>query len=188
MDLGGNGRQLPDFHRRGAARGPGQINYPPNQQWDGPLDTALLTNLQFGKWREVLAEPRADAKWKIDTAMWLYAQGFAAANMHDLGRANKDRNELAGMVSRNEFAGGYDRRGSHVQMAEIGLSLLDGEIARLNGHLDEAIADFRKARDIEQKLHYGEPPTWHQPVVIFSARHSSRPANRPTPKPSTTTA
>jgi tetratricopeptide (TPR) repeat protein len=141
-----------------------ESTYPPNQQWDGPLDTALLTNLRFGKWREVLAEPRPDAKWKIDTAMWLYAQGFAAANMHDSGRANKDRSELAGMVSRNEFAGGYDGRGSHVQMAEIGLSLLDGEIARLNGHLDEAVADFRKAHDIEQKLHYGEPPTWHQPV------------------------
>ena len=49
-------------------------------------------------------------------------------------------------------------------MAQIGLSLLDGEIARLNGHGDEAVANFRKARDLETALPYGEPPEWHQPV------------------------
>ena len=141
-----------------------ETTYPPDRQWDGPLDTALLTNLRFGKWADVLASPRPDAKWKITTAMWLYAQGFAAANMHDFHRANKDRSELAGMVSKNVFADDHDRRESHSQMAQIGLSLLDGEIARLNGKIDEAVADFRKARDIERELHYGEPPSWHQPI------------------------
>jgi len=138
--------------------------YPPDRQWDEPLDTALLTNLRFGKWDQVLAEPRPDAKWKFSVAMWLYAQGFAAANARDFDRANRDRAELAGMIGKNIFAADESRRKAETQMAQIGLSLLDGEIARLSGHMDEAIADFQKARDIEQALPYGEPPTWHQPV------------------------
>jgi len=160
-EMAGNYRISIDAARRVVRA---ESTYPPDRQWDGPLDTALLTNLRFGKWSEVLAEPRPDAKWNISNAMWLYGQGFAAANMHDFDRANKDRSELAAMVSGNKFAGDHDRRESHSQMAQIGLSLLDGEIARLNGHLDEAVTDFRKARAVEQTLHYGEPPTWHQPV------------------------
>jgi tetratricopeptide (TPR) repeat protein len=96
--------------------------------------------------------------------MWLYAEGFAAANTQDFDRANKDRAELAGMVARNAFADDKPKGNAHLQMAETGLSLLDGEIARLSGQLDEAITDFRKARALEQLLPYGEPPTWHEPV------------------------
>jgi predicted Zn-dependent protease len=141
-----------------------ESSYPPDRQWDGPLDTALLTNLRFGKWDAVLAEPRPQAKWKFTVAMWLYAQGFAAANAHDFDRAERDRAELADMIARNAFAGDDSKDNSHVQMAQLGLSLLNGEIARLNGHTDEAVRDFQKARAGEQALPYGEPPTWHQPV------------------------
>jgi tetratricopeptide (TPR) repeat protein len=128
------------------------------------MDTALVTNLRFGKWSDVLAEPRPDAKWKFYTAMWLYAQGFAAANTRDFDRARKDRAELADMIDRKTLVADDLRGESHAQMAQIGLWLLDGEIARVNGHLDEAAADFRKAREVEQALPYGEPPTWYQPL------------------------
>lgn len=138
--------------------------YPPGRQWDGPLDTAFLTNLRFGKWDEVLAEPRPDARWKLTVAMWLYAQGFAAANTGDFSRAGRDRSELADLVREKIFAADETSGNSHLQMAQIGLSLLDGEIARLRGHIDEAVTDFGKARSIEQTLPYGEPPAWHQPV------------------------
>jgi tetratricopeptide (TPR) repeat protein len=139
-------------------------SFPQPLQWDGPADTALLTYLRFGKWDDVLSQPRPGAKWRLATAMWLYAQGFAAANTHDFTRASRDRSALADMVARNTFAADEPKGNSHLQMAETGLSLLDGEIARLNGRLDEAVADFGKARALEQALPYGEPPTWHEPV------------------------
>jgi tetratricopeptide (TPR) repeat protein len=141
-----------------------EVSFAPDRQWDGPMDTVLLTNLRFGKWSDVRAEKRPDPKWKLYTAMWLYAQGFAAANTHDFEHARGDRAELADMIDRKTFAADDVRGDSHTQMAQISLWLLDGEIARLSGHLDDAVADFRKARDIEQALPYGEPPAWHQPV------------------------
>ena len=49
-------------------------------------------------------------------------------------------------------------------MLDLSLSLLDGEIARVSGRLDEAVADFRNAAAIERNLPYTEPPYWHQPV------------------------
>jgi len=141
-----------------------EASYPQGLQWDGPLATALLTNLRFGKWDAVLAEPRPDARWKLTIAMWLYAQGFAAANVHDFDHAARDRAELAGMIGKNAFADDFSRRHANLQMAQTGLALLDGEIARVGGHIDDAVADFHNARDLEQALPYGEPPTWHQPV------------------------
>jgi tetratricopeptide (TPR) repeat protein len=141
-----------------------EASFSSERQWDGPQDTALVTNLRFGKWSDVLAEPRPDAKWKFTIAMWLYAQGFAAANTHDFDRARKDRAELADMIDRKTLAAGDSPGDPHARMAQTGLWLLDGEIARLNSHLDEAVADFRQARGVEQTLPYSEPPTWHQPV------------------------
>lgn len=138
--------------------------FPPDRQWDGPLDLPFLTNLRFGKWNEVVAEPPPDARWKFTRAMWLYARGFAAANLHDFALAARERAELAGMIGRNAFADDDYRGDSHTPMARIGLSLLDGEIARLTGRIDDAIADFRNARDLESSLPYGEPPSWHEPV------------------------
>jgi predicted Zn-dependent protease len=48
-------------------------------------------------------------------------------------------------------------------MTRIALADLDGEIARTSGDLDTAIADFTKARDLQDALPYTEPPFWHQP-------------------------
>ena len=44
-------------------------SFPSTRQWDGPLDTVLLTDLRFGKWNAVLAEPRPQARWKLAVAM-----------------------------------------------------------------------------------------------------------------------
>ncbi|HEX9158695.1 MAG TPA: hypothetical protein VF835_00585 [Rhizomicrobium sp.] len=141
-----------------------ESSFPSARQWDGPLDTVPLTNLRFGKWQDVLAAPRPAPRWKFTVAMWLYAQAFAAADLHDFTRATRDRAELAAMIDKNVFATDDFRGDSHARMAEIALSLVDGEIARLSGHLEQAIADFGKARTIEAALPYGEPPSWYEPV------------------------
>jgi len=125
--------------------------------------TPLATLLDFGKWAQVLAEPAPPASLTLDTAVWLYAQGFAHANLGDLAAARADRDRLASMTvadyARYQAAGMPAAR-----MVDLCLALLDGEIARLSGRLDEAVTAFRKAWAIEQALPYTEPPYWHQPV------------------------
>ncbi len=126
--------------------------------------TPVTTQLRFGKWDGVLAEPVPPAALKLDTAVSLYARGFAYANKGDLKHARQNRGHLSDLIKNTDFSP-YDAAPVPAKtLAQISLALLDGEIARKSGHLDEAIAQFTKARDLEIALPYTEPPYWHQPV------------------------
>ena len=125
--------------------------------------TPVATNLRFGRWREVLAEPAPPPALVLDTGVWLYAQGFAHANTGDLAAARADRARLETLshadVSR------YAPFGMPVApMLRLAMTLLDGEIARLSGDLPGAVAKFREAQAIELALPYTEPAWWHQPT------------------------
>jgi tetratricopeptide (TPR) repeat protein len=126
--------------------------------------TPTVTLLRFGRWEALLAEPAPPANLKLDLAIWLYAQGFAHANTGDLAAAGADRDRLAGLISAD-----YSRFVPFSlpagQMVGLSLALLDGEIARKNGRLDEAITHFRDAEALETSLPYTEPPYWHQPTA-----------------------
>jgi tetratricopeptide (TPR) repeat protein len=123
-----------------------------------------MTDLRFGKWDAALKEPIPSPKLKLDVAMSHYARGFSYAAKHEIKNAQRERSALQAMIDRKDFAA-IDAFGvPGTMMAEIGLGLIDGEIARNSGRLDDAVADFRKARDIELTIPYTEPPYWHQPV------------------------
>ena len=126
--------------------------------------TPAVTQLRFGKWDAVLAEPRPPESLKLDTAVSLYARGFAYANKGDMAQARRDRALLADIAAHADFSRFDLAQVPAKAMAQLGLMLLDGEIARKSGKLDEAIADFTKARAMELALSYTEPPYWHQPV------------------------
>ena len=47
---------------------------------------------------------------------------------------------------------------------ELGLALIDGEIARVKGNLRQGACLFEQANDLYDALPYTEPDYWHQPV------------------------
>jgi tetratricopeptide (TPR) repeat protein len=143
-----------------AAGAPMAESLPPIQRY---LFVPLVTDIRFGHWDEALAEPRPAADLKIDTSMSLYARGFAFANKHRLADAKKDRALLQAMIDKHEFAG-VEAAVPGAEMAAIGVALLDGEIARVSGDLNRAVAAFQKASTLEHNIPYTEPPYWHQPV------------------------
>ncbi|MBI3677996.1 MAG: hypothetical protein HY243_15415 [Proteobacteria bacterium] len=125
--------------------------------------TPVVTQLRFGKWDAVLSEARPPAELSLDTAVSLYARGFAFANKGDLKSAQRDRALLADLAKTDLSR--YDAFMIPAKsMTQLALVLLDGEIARASGHLDDALKQFRKAADVEYHLPYTEPPYWHQPV------------------------
>jgi tetratricopeptide (TPR) repeat protein len=124
----------------------------------------IVTLVRFGKWNAVLAEPAPQENLKLVVAIAHYARGFAFANKSDFKHAREERAKLAAMKGDDGLAK-LDHSGMPAsQMTELALDLVDGEIARKSGRLDEAIDDFTKARAIEIALPYNEPPNWHQPV------------------------
>jgi tetratricopeptide (TPR) repeat protein len=125
--------------------------------------TPVATELRFGKWKAVLAEPAPPSGLTLDLGVWTYARGFAHANTGDLAAARADREKLA-TLSKADFSH-YEPFGIPApQMLQVSLALLDGEIARTSGDVAGAVAAFRKAQALELALPYTEPPYWHQPV------------------------
>ena len=125
--------------------------------------TPVATLLRFGKWREILAEPAPPEPLKLDMTVWLEARGFAHANTGDPAGALADRARLQAIAG-GDFSR-FDASGTPArQMAKLALALLDGEIARTSGHMEDALFYFRLAADQERVLPYYEPPYWHQPT------------------------
>lgn len=125
--------------------------------------TPVATQLRFGKWRDILAEPAPPKTLLLDTAVWIYARGFAHANTGDLQAARADRAKLAALT-KADFSRFEPFNLPALPMTKLGLALLDGEIARISGDLPGALTHFRAAAELERALPYTEPPYWHQPV------------------------
>ena len=71
---------------------------------------------------------------------------------------------LAAMIAKTEFRD-IDAFGvPGTKMAQLGLALLDGEVARLRGNTRAALQNFREANDLYNTLPYTEPDYWYQPV------------------------
>lgn len=124
----------------------------------------VVTQLRFGKWDAVLAEPRPPADLALDRAISLYARGFAHANKGDFGAAMRERKLLAAIVDGPDMKKIELPSLPSIEIAKLSLAVLDGEIARKKGNLPKAIADFGAARTIELAIPYTEPPFWHEPV------------------------
>ena len=133
-----------------------------NPQVELYVFTPMATLVRFGKWNEVLAEPAPAADLKLDTAVWLYARGFALADTGDLAGARQARDALAA-AAKADFSKLEAAAIPAGGMAKLALTLLDGEIARRSGDLGAAVVSFGYAVGLEHDLGYTEPPYWHQP-------------------------
>jgi hypothetical protein len=126
----------------------------------------IATDLRFGRWQDVLAEPAFPKALILDRAVAAYARGYAFANTGDGAKAKTDLANLDALMKAN-FAK-YDQAGMPAKaMIELARALLDAEIARTSGDLPGAIAKYRAARALELALPYTEPPWWHQPTSHY---------------------
>jgi tetratricopeptide (TPR) repeat protein len=124
----------------------------------------VTTQLRFGKWRALLAEPLPPRRLTLDRAISDYARGFAFANTGRLDQARTARANLAALT-KADFKR-YEEAGVPAKpMIELALALLDAEIARSSGDLPDAVAKYRAAEKLERGLPYTEPPYWHQPTA-----------------------
>ncbi|MGE0453960.1 MAG: hypothetical protein AB7O37_11445 [Vicinamibacteria bacterium] len=131
--------------------------------------------VRFGRWQEILDEkPLSEKAYAAAIRAW--ARGMALAN---LGRGEEAQAELRALEKVQASAEiqqdvvGFDKAAT---VLEIPKAQLAGEIARQAGRLDEAIAAFQKAVEVQDGLRYNEPPEWHQPMrhVLGSALVQAR--------------
>jgi tetratricopeptide (TPR) repeat protein len=125
----------------------------------------LLVMVRFGKWDELVAEPRPDAKYTVLTALWLHGHGMALAAKGKLDDAEKDRAELAALSTKlpaDLVAGLNPAR----DIAAVAGKILEARIAETKKK-PEALALWAQAVALEDKLSYSEPADWFYPVRHF---------------------
>ena len=122
----------------------------------------VLTLVRFGRFDEVLDvtnRPRGD----VEGGWWDFAQGYAHLKLGDADSA-------AVYLARVKAAAGTSKGGFRFHTAEdllsIAAGILEGEIQRVAGRLNDAIQSFRLAAETQEALVYDEP----EPLP-FSAFH-----------------
>lgn len=121
--------------------------------------------IRFGKWDELLADPKPAYDSLFTRGIWHFARGTALAAK---ARFDEARQELAAveqvladpaLAKETPFS-----INSPEAILRIAPHVLAGDIAARQKEYDKAISHFERAVRLEDALNYTEPPDWHAPV------------------------
>ncbi len=132
---------------------------------------------RFGRWDDMLAEPKPAAHLPITNTWYHFHRGIAHAATGDVAEARREQRFFR--EHRNKVAAdalmGINKVHKLFDIADV---FLEAEIAYRQGNVDTAVAQLKEAIKLEDDLIYMEPPEWVQPVrhtlgaVLLSAgRH-----------------
>ena len=134
----------------------------------GFLVVPYFAMVRFGKWDEILAEPKPVHETHFSRAMWHFARGSALAAQGKSDQAGEERARLQTIVADPALAKlPQFSLNPPDKIVAVAVEVLDGDIAARQKQFDRAIAHFDRAIRLEDGLTYAEPPDWHAPV-----RHS----------------
>lgn len=121
------------------------------------------TLMRFGRWDEILAEPRPRPGLPLSLALWHFTRAVALTALDRPAEAAAEREEFRSTSAAvpSNWRVGNDAASSVLAVAA---KQLDGEMSARAGREAEAIATLREAAALEDGLHYDEPPDWLQPV------------------------
>jgi tetratricopeptide (TPR) repeat protein len=125
----------------------------------------LLVMVRFGKWDELLAEPRPDPRFHAMTGLWLHANGMALAAKGHLDEAHARLSELRTLISKvppTERASNNPTRA----VLEVGAKALEARIADARKD-PNALKLWAEAVALEDNLVYAEPADWFYPLRHF---------------------
>lgn len=125
----------------------------------------LLVMVRFGKWDDLLAEPRPDPRYNALTGLWLHATGMALAATGKLDKAQANLDELRALIEKvppDEQASNNPTR----DLLEVGAKALEARIAEAKSD-PGAIDLWKQAVALEDQLNYAEPADWFYPTRHF---------------------
>lgn len=125
----------------------------------------LFAYTRFGKWEEILQEPRPADDLLFLAGIWHYARGLAFTATGRLGAAATELESLdkiAADKSLQDLALFSPNPGAPI--IKIAAEVLAGRLAAKRGETEKAIAHLHRAVLLEDALVYTEPADWHYPV------------------------
>ncbi|KAE8422833.1 hypothetical protein BDV36DRAFT_309824 [Aspergillus pseudocaelatus] len=132
---------------------------------EGFVAVRLHVMVRFGMWCEIIsmALPEDRELYCVTTATIHYAKGIAYAATNRVSEAEQERKLYVAAIERVP-----NTRRTHpnrsVDILNVGVAMLDGEIEYRRGEHDKAFETMRRAIDLDDGLNYAEPWGWMQPV------------------------
>jgi tetratricopeptide (TPR) repeat protein len=125
------------------------------------LTAPYFVMIRFGKWDEMIAEPKPDAKYHSLIALWHHGHGMALASKGKLEEARADLTALQGLAKATpaELMIGLD---PGQKVLTLAATILEARI--LEAEKKDAIGRWQEAVTMEDSLNYSEPATWFYPV------------------------
>ena len=127
----------------------------------------LLALVQFGRWDEVLAEPKPPENLEYSIAIWHYVRATAYARQGDLDAARAEHAALLPLKDATDVTFLDSIYYPATMLLTIADALVQGEIAMAEERYEDAIAHYTVAVETQDELPYTEPPFWYYPT-----RHS----------------
>jgi tetratricopeptide (TPR) repeat protein len=123
----------------------------------------LFSMARFGRWVEILKEPRPSADFPYLTGMWHYARGLASAATGRPRQAATEKDSLVAIAT--AVASRIPPEGNTASaLLRLASSVLAGELEARQGKTEDSVRHLREAVRLQDKLRYDEPPPWYFPV------------------------
>ncbi|MBI3408571.1 MAG: hypothetical protein HY040_09475 [Planctomycetes bacterium] len=128
------------------------------------LPTAILIDVRFRRWDDVLAAPAPDSSLTIARALRHFARGLA---LNAQGKSKEAQEELTAFQALHKpmpddlMFGGHN---AAKKVLSIPSNILAGTLAAANKDTKSAVEFFQKAIEAEDQLAYIEPADWYLPA------------------------
>ncbi len=126
------------------------------------VPTLMYTQLRFGKWDDVLAQPAPDKQLQFVNAMWHYARARAFAAKGDVAKAKGELALIAFSDDEAKRFAGFGMPGA--ELVDIAKHVAAADIALAEGNTKAAVETLSAAVKLQDALPYMEPPWWDFPV------------------------
>lgn len=122
--------------------------------------------VRFGRWDDILSAPAPRADTMFTRAVRHYARGMAFIRKKDFSAATKEIEAVRKIANDPKLIETPSSMSLNLanSVLNVGVTVLDGELAAAQGNYDVAIAHLDKAVRYHDNLIYTEPDDWHQPV------------------------
>ncbi|HAV63509.1 MAG TPA: hypothetical protein DCY13_14220, partial [Verrucomicrobiales bacterium] len=127
----------------------------------------ILALAQFGKWEEVLKQPRPAEDYPFDQGMFHFARALAFIAQDDLPNARAEQRAVKAALTEEAVKAVTSDFFPADKVVQVADHILRGKLALAGGEETEALAQLAEAVKVEDEISYMEPPFWY-----YSARWS----------------
>jgi tetratricopeptide (TPR) repeat protein len=123
--------------------------------------TPWLAYIRFGRWQQMLTEPKPPANEPYAMGIWHYGRALAFIARAQMARAETELSALTSLLDHRAFKTTLKDLPLLTNL-QIASRIVRGELAGRAGRVDDAIRIVAEAVALEDAIPYNEPPVWHQ--------------------------